>query len=188
MAETILLLILISAFAAFILYISVRRTAIPRKILVVTVLVFLIPIIFIINYRGKEKIKSDLVRLIHNSRPKDFREVYAVLFNNSMDSCVTPINFKDQVIPKIDCCIWMELKVCPKELNRMIGLKNYTKSSVYPNSNIFLNSFVDRPSWWRPQILGDTLTKYYIKFNQGNEQTLIFGDDSTHLFICDKAL
>lgn len=110
-------------------------------------------------------------------------------FKKPVDGCVTFINFKDQIIPKIDCCIWLELKVCPIELNRIIALKKYQKTRLKKSDSLsFVNYFNDKPIWWTPQILGDSVTKYNIKFNQDSEQTLIFGDDSSHIFLCDQAL
>jgi hypothetical protein len=189
MIETILLLVLVLLFVLFLLYISIKGTKLSKRSLVLTIVICLIPIVFLFLYTGSDKIKSDIARVVRNSSPKNAEEVYVVLFKKSIDDCTTVINFKDQVIPRVDCCIWMELQLCPKELSRITALKSYTKSKLNTSDSIsLLHTFKDRPLWWTPQVLGDSLTKYHIKFNQDNEQTLFVGDDSTRVFLCDQAL
>lgn len=188
MAETILLLILIAALIFFSLYI-IAGSKLSKKTVFLSTTICLISILLLSIYIGTDKIKSDIVRAIHNSSPKNAQDVYTVLFKKSIDNCVTFINFRDQVVPKIDCCIWMELKLCSTELNRIIAMKKYKISRLSKSDSMnFTNSFINKPPWWTPQILGDSLTKYYIKFNQDNEQTLIFGKDSSHIYLCDQAL
>jgi hypothetical protein len=89
----------------------------------------------------------------------------------------------------VDCCIWMEVRLCPAELNRIANLKKYAKS-VYSKSDSlhFLQTFDDRPTWWSPQHLSDSLTKLNIKFNQEDQRSIFFGADSSHVYICDQAL
>jgi hypothetical protein len=83
----------------------------------------------------------------------------------------------------------MEIIICPEELKRMIQLKKYKETILsISDSTLFLQSFLDKPSWWVPQRLGDSLTKCTIIFNENNEQSILFGKDSSHVFICDKAL
>jgi hypothetical protein len=180
---------LISALIAFSLYVSIKRTNLSKKAILLSIAINLILISLLVFYKGADKIKSDIVRVIHNSMPKKAAEVYPLLFKKPVDGCVNVINFKDQVIPKIDCCIWMELKLCPVELNRILALKKYQKTRLNKSDSLsFLHLFTDRPVWWTPQILGDSLTKYTFKFNQDNEQTLMFGNDSSHIYLCDQAL
>ncbi len=188
MAETILLLILSASLIFFLLYISIKGTRLSKKTIFLSTTICFISILLLFIYTGPGKIKSDIVRVIRNSSPKDANEVYTVLFKKPIDKCVTVVNFKDQVIPKIDCCIWMELKICPTELNRIIATKKYEKYRLPKSDSMnFINSFNDKPIWWTPQTLGDSLTKYNFKFNRGNEQTIIVGDDSSHVYVCDQA-
>ena len=160
-----------------------------KKTVVLSAIICVISIILLLLFVGTDKIKSDISRLIHNSSPKNAREVYTVLFKKSPDSCVTVINFKDQIIPKFDCCIWMELEMCPNEFNRILTLRQYKISKLSKNDSLnFINAFSDKPSWWNPQNLGDSITKYHFKFNQNNEQTIFVGDDKSHVYLCDQAL
>ena len=189
MADTVLLLVLTAALISFLLYILIKGTKLSTKTILSIITICFIPILLLFLYTGPGKIESDILRVIHNSRPKSAREVYNVLFKKPMDECVAVINFRDQVIPKIDCCIWMELKLCPAELNRIIALKGYEKSRLRTSdSTKFITAFNDKPLWWTPQLLGDSVTKYNVRFSHDNEQTLIVADDSSHIYLCDQAL
>lgn len=189
MLQTILLLVLITGLILFLLYISIKQTRFSKKTRLLSTTIFIIAILLLFAATGIDKIKSDISRVIRNSTPKNAATVYSILFSKPIDSCVITLNFKDQVIPKIDCCIWMELQVCPAELKRITSLKNYTKTRFHQSDSLtFLNPFDDRPSWWAPQLLGDSLVKYHIQFNHDNEQVIFFGLDSTHVYACDKAL
>ena len=68
------------------------------------------------------------------------------------------------------------------------GLKQHHLDRYEKTVNLVVISFDDKPIWWTPQTLGDSLTKYNFKLSQYNEQTLIVGDDSTHVYVCDQAL
>ena len=189
MAETLLLLVLITGFLFFLVFLSIRGRQISKKRLMMAVVFFLVTIISLFIHTGAGRIKGDIARIIHNSRPKKPEEVYELLFSKPADSCMRVINFKDQLIPKIDCCIWMELELCPPELTRIILLKKYqvTRYSK-PDSLYFLSSFSGRPAWWIPQAIGDSVTKCNIKWNADKEQSLFFGNDSMHVYVCDQAL
>jgi hypothetical protein len=189
MNDAILFIFLI-AFTLLIGLILVFKPASRQKpVLFIIGGICLIAIVIIFSTKGSDKFNKDLARIIQNSRPKSDLEVYSLLFKKPIDSCITFIHFKDQVLPKIDCCIWMELTICPKELQRIIQLKKYKETKLSVSDSIFfLQSFSDRPNWWVPQRIGDSLTKCNITFNENNEQSILFGKDSTHVFICDKAL
>lgn len=189
MADTILLTISISGFLILLLYIAIRPTKFSKKRILLFITISLSAIVSLFIYTGINKIKSDISRIIHNSSPKSSNEVYTLLFKKPLAGCMTVINFQDQVIPKIDCCIWMELNLCPSELSRIISLKKY-QATLYTKSDSlnFLNHFGGKPHWWTPQLLGDRLNKLTIKFNADNQQTLFFGKDSSHVYLCDQAL
>lgn len=189
MADTILLALLITGLFIFLIFLIVKRRKLSRKKIFIVLFISVVAIISLFLYTGFDKIGSDISRIIHNSSPKSPVEIYTLLFKKPLDSCVTVLNLKDQVIPKIDCCIWMELSLCPEELNRIINLKKY-ETSQYNNSDslIFLKTFGDRPVWWTPQSLGDSILKLTIKFNEANQQTLFYAKDSSHVYLCDQAL
>jgi hypothetical protein len=189
MIDTILLFALVLIFISFFLFAFIKRNKFSRLKILLFVVIGSVLIISLFLYTGTNKIKSDISRLIENSRQKKAEEVYALLFKKSVDNSLKIINFKDQVIPKIDCCIWMEVKLSPTELGRVIHLKKYKEAKLTKSDSLdFLASFGDRPKWWTPQILGDSVFKLNIKFDQDNEQTLFFSNDSSHIYLCDQAL
>ena len=189
MAGTILLAALIICLLIFLIYIAFNSKKYSRRNILFIITGFSLSIASLFFFTGFKKLNSDISRIIRNSGPKTPGEVYTVLFKKPIDGCMTAINFKDQVIPKLDCCIWMEMKLCPAELNRIINLKHY-QSSVYSKQDSlnFLSPFSDNPRWWTPQTLGDTIIKLNIRFNKDNQQTLFFGRDSSHVYLCDQAL
>lgn len=188
MTDTILLLSMVLFFVLFLLFAVMKRIKLTKRKNLVFLVFYLMAILTLFFFTGSHKIKSDIGRFIQNTRPKKAGAVYTLLFKSPKDSCLTVHNFKDQVIPKIDCCIWMELKICPTELVRILSGKKYTETIFKSGSITFLSAFRDRPSWWTPQILGNTITKANIRFDQDNEQTLFFGEDSSHVYLCDQAL
>ncbi len=189
MADTILLAFLILGFITFLIYALLKGNELSKKKFLLSLSLILIAIISVFFYTGFKKINSDISRIIHNSSPKSPIEIYTILFKKPLDSCITIVNLKDQVIPKVDCCIWMEVKLCPAELNRIVNSKKYVKSvHNRSDSSNFLKTFADRPKWWSPQKLSDGLTKLTIKFSQENQQTIFFGADSSDVYICDQAL
>ena len=83
----------------------------------------------------------------------------------------------------------MEVEICREELLRILALRKYTETVINNSDSLnILIPFGDRPSWWTPQQFGKFFTKAHIKFDQDNEQTLFFGKDSSHLYLCDQAL
>ena len=189
MADTILLAIVILLFMVYLAYIFLKRNKLSKNRIAGTILVCTAVIVLLFLFTGLNKIKSDIGRIIHNSSPKSSEEVYSLLFKTPLDSCTTIVNFKDQEIPKIDCCIWMEVKLCPAELDRIIHLKKY-QPAVYSKADSlkFLHEFSDRPVWWVPQYIGDSINMLQKKFDEETRQTLLFGKDSSHVYICDQAL
>jgi len=149
----------------------------------------IVTLVILFQLTGSKKIKSDISRVIHNSMPKIGTEVYSTLFKKPTEDCINIINLKDQVIPKIECCIWMEVKLCPAELQRIVNQKKYKETRYGKQDSVkYLGTFTERPEWWTPQVLGDSLIKLNIRFDAENEQTLFFDRDSSHLFLCDQAL
>ena len=188
MSQTILLLVLVVALILFLSFVFIKDTKLSKKANLFWIAGFITSILLLFLFTGTAKIKSDVSKMIHNSLPKNPTTVYGVLFGKPQDNCVSVINLKDQVIPAIDCCIWMELQMCPAELKRILALRNYTMASVNTSDSLnYLNPFKDRPSWWTPELLGDRLIKYQVVFNESKQQTLFINLDSTHLYLCDRA-
>jgi len=189
MADTILLVALIICLFLFLIYVTLKPSKFPRRKILLIITIFSLAIVSLFLFTGFKKLKSDISRIIRNSSPKSPDEVYSLLFKKPIDSCMTTLNFKDQVIPNVDCCIWMELKLCPTELARILKMKKYQPSFYSKSDSLnFLRPFSEKPIWWTPQVLGDTIIKLNIRFNNNNQQTLFFGSDSSHIYLCDQAL
>ena len=83
----------------------------------------------------------------------------------------------------------MELNLCAKEFSRIINLKKYETCHYNQSDSLtYLNTFGDQPDWWTLQSLGDSIIKLTIKFNEDKQQTLFYGKDSSHVYLCDQAL
>jgi len=159
-----------------------------KRILIGAVLA-IVAITTVLLFTGSRNMAANLSRIIKNSSPKTPEQIYTILFEKPIDSCVIIKNTKDQVVPILDCCIWMEIQLCPTELNRILQQKKY-EASVYnhPDSLNLTNSFPDRPSWWTPEVFGDSIFKVRFSINSQKVQTLFFGSDSSRIFLCDMAL
>lgn len=159
-----------------------------KRILAGAILV-LIAITAILLVTGSRNITANLSRIIKNSSPKTPEEIYSILFNQPLENCVSIKNTKDQLLPVLDCCIWMEMQVCPAELNRIIQQKKYELTVYAAKDSLDLtNSFPDKPSWWNPTLIQDTIFKLRYSTDPKKVQTLFFGSDSSHVFLCDMAL
>jgi len=144
-------------------------------------------IVGILFVRGTSQIGNDLSRMISNSVPKSPMDIYSAIFKSPADSCVNIINVKDQ-LPYVDCCVWMEVETCPRELNRLAGSKDYIASVHHaPDSLKYMQSFMKRPLWWTPQRMGDIIYKLEYKRDEDHIQSLYFNEDSSRLYICDMA-
>ena len=172
----------------FIGYLLIKGRTLFKKQNLVLITIAISCISLIIVLKGPKGVGSDLSRLVIKALPKSPSDVYQVLFNEPVDSCVKIVNIKDQV-PHVNCCIWMEVKTCPKELNRIIASKAYQINLFdQKDAGLNLNSFNEKPDWWTPQTLGNTIIECKYIQNQDHSQTLFFTKDSTRVFICDKAL
>jgi len=146
MKVTVFLIILLTCALFGLLYFAFKLSSKHRKLLYAIVFVDILSIITLFLTQGTTKINSNHSRIIKNSKPKSAEEVYSLLFNQPIDTCITFIHFKDQVIPKIDCCIWMELNVCPKEFLRIITLKKYQETILTRSNSAIFSSTLFRPA------------------------------------------
>lgn len=114
-------------------------------------------------------------------------EAYAALFGAPIDSCLKPLRLMDQVVPRLDCCIWLEFKACPTEINRIISLNIYKVSEHSSSDTLsYLPGYSPRPDWWTPHTLGDKIIVFRDDSKIPNhEKILIISSDSSHAFYCD---
>jgi hypothetical protein len=103
-------------------------------------------------------------------------EIYEALFGARQQNCVQVINKKDQVVPRLDCCIWLEFKSCPTELRRIIAQGEYRKSVMAAkDSTSYIPNYSPRPEWFRPAVLGDSIViwQQYNPEDPNRDQILI---------------
>ena len=117
-------------------------------------------------------------------------KIYAALFGEPSEKCVKVIQSTDQLVPRIDCCIWLEFSTCPKELKRIAGKQPY-EFKRYAAADTFRYTTVmgAEPAWWKPYLLGDSVCMLTdLKPEDPNHaHFLLFSKDSTRAFYCDMA-
>lgn len=120
-------------------------------------------------------------RVTETLKPRSGKEIYTALFGKTLNDCVKILNHQDQVVPKIDCAIWLHVETCPRELNRILKLHEFTVNKV---SSLDLDE--NRPSWFKTQTLGDSILIFiYNKDEYGNGQTIYSSRDSSEIFCKD---
>jgi hypothetical protein len=122
-------------------------------------------------------------------RERSGNEIYNALFGSPEQTCVNVRNKKDQFIPRLDCCIWLEFTTCSAELRRIIAQQPYNQSLISTADTLAIPDYSPRPEWFKPALLGDSIIslRNYKSDNPNRDQLLIFSKDSTHVFYCDMA-
>ena len=176
----------------FLLFIGLRKRR--RKPVYVSLLLLLLSLGagawtgYLFASKAYNKIKN--VKLDNPFNPRTGSEIYVALFGAPQQNCVQVINKRDQVVPRLDCCIWLEFSTCPYELKRIIAQESY-KSSVIAVSDTaaYIPDYSPRPEWFKPAEFGDSIImlRHYNPDNPNRDQILLFSKDSTHAFYCDMA-
>jgi len=131
-----------------------------------------------------------LIDVKKSFEPRTGEEIYNTLFGPPADNCLTVLNKTDQIVPRLDCCIWLDFRTCPLELRRIIALEKY-KSTVYNSIDTaeYIPTYSPMPVWWTPYKLNKTITVLttYDTANPNRNKILIFAKDSSHAYYCDMA-
>lgn len=129
-----------------------------------------------------QKLKAS-TEIRHRSGP----EIYAALFNSAPANCVKITNYKDHMMPVLDCCIWLELTTCPSEMRRVLTQSIYEAEK--PDSiqlSLYIPDFSEKPGWWNPRLLGDTVLAFtYSSPKKDRVQRFFVSTDSTRAFYYD---
>jgi hypothetical protein len=200
-----MLTFLLSTVGLFLIFLILLFTGIVKKRRkpVYLSLLFLLLAIFTGIYTGflfarKAYQKLKTVKTENPFRGRTGMEIYTALFDKPATNCVTVINKADQLVPRFDCCIWLEFTTCAKELARIITKKQLKpiESEIEPIGNSIVQitekdipDYSPRPKWFNPQNLGEgfiTLRKYNPD-DPNHDLILYFSKDSTHAFYCDMA-
>lgn len=119
--------------------------------------------------------------------PRTGQEIYVALFGQPATTCVRVLRQQDQVVPRLDCCIWLEFQTCPAELSSIIARDSAYHAVPYTAGNV--PDYGPKPAWWTPEALGPHPLAYrkYRPGNPNRDQLLVFSADSTHAYYCDMA-
>jgi hypothetical protein len=130
---------------------------------------------------------TDIVEVLG---PRSGLEIYTALFGDPVNECVEVVNRMDQMVPRLDCCIWLEFRTCPAEMKRIIDKGTFSqKETPLVDSTLDIPPFQSAPYWWKPSSLGEGLVKLTDQTpdNPNRALILLFSKDSTHAFYCDMA-
>ena len=124
-------------------------------------------------------------------RPRTGEEIYAALFGRARPGCLRVIHHQDQLVPRLDCCIWLEFRACPAEIKRILAHDTAFRPVSQPVPPLLPDTanYSPKPTWWRPGRLGRAalLRQKFQPSNPNRDQLLIFSSDSTHAYYCDMA-
>jgi len=187
--------IIISALV-FIFFIAtgIIRKSILRILISLLFLCIAIGSFFFLGVYAASKASSKVTQTVNAVKqkfePRTGNEIYKALFGKPVDTCGKVINQKDQVVPRLDCCIWLEFKTCSKELDRLITQQHFktTKYNSVDTTN-YIPDYSPKPLWWTPQLLDDSIivSRDFNFDNPNRDKILIFAKDSSHAFYCDMA-
>ncbi|HEY8934193.1 MAG TPA: hypothetical protein VIM65_03200 [Cyclobacteriaceae bacterium] len=156
-------------------------------------LIILIPILLLVIFLfikiDFNKITSRVIKgSVRQLKEKSPVEIYSILFQKPEEGCFTAFNCKDQKIPYIDCCIWMEFETCSSEFDRVLAKHSFIETKYLKQDSLLYNiKFEGKPKWWLPGSLGDSILKFSFKRDSNHEQILFSNTDHSHVFCCDRA-
>lgn len=109
-------------------------------------------------------------------------EIYIALFGKPIDSCLKVLHEQDQIIPKVDFAIFLHVRTCPEEMNRVLSLHDFEQKMIHANDIGGDNT----PAWFQPNLLGDSVCICeYIKDEYGNVQLWYIKADTTEAYCMD---
>lgn len=137
--------------------------------------------------KGYHRGTHAVARVRQRLAPRTGQELYAAQFGPPLPNCLTVQNYQDQVVPRLDCCIWLEFSCCPAELRRMLA-RGASYRAATPAAADSL-TYSPRPAWWTPARLGPArrVRRNFAATNPNRDQLLVFSADSTHAYYCDMA-
>lgn len=122
-------------------------------------------------------------------RPRTGEEIYTALFGRARPRCLRVIHHQNQIVPRLDCCIWLEFTACPAEIKRILANDTAFRPVSQAVSTLLPDTanYSPKPTWWRPGKLGRAalLRQKFQPSNANRDQLLIFSPDSTHAYYCD---
>jgi hypothetical protein len=140
--------------------------------------------------KTSSKLKRTAAIVKESIGPRSGETIYIALFGRPQSNCLQVVHYKDQLVPRLDCCIWLEFKTCPSELTRIIAADEVFRKIIPDVVNTTdAVGYTPMPGWWQPSTLGDA--RIVLRdFNPGDpnhDRILTFSKDSLHAFYCDMA-
>lgn len=118
---------------SFLLSLILGLTKKNRKLKKISILLFIIFLTCGV-WTGKILVTKSYYSLTESFKPRTGIEIYEALFGKSETYCIHVLNYQDQVVPKIDYAIWLNVKSCPAELKRILGKHTFSKHKI-PTTN-----------------------------------------------------
>lgn len=189
--EQLIFLVFLAGFLflafVFSVIIGIKRKSKPKIIISILFLFFAVIVSAWTVYTFGSK---SYTAIKNNFKSRNGLEIYTALFGKDSSNCVIVLNKMDQIIPRLDCCIWLEFTTCQQELNRIISQHIY-KETRYRSLDTaqYIPTYSPMPDWWKPYILADSvIVMQDFNFDNPNrDKILIFSKDSSHAFYCDMA-
>jgi len=139
-------------------------------------------------WTGYKLLKKSYHKVREVLGPRSGIQIYTAIFEEPGSSCLQVINQKDQTVPRLDCCIFLECYTCPEEMKRIVARHPYeVKTLMLSDTTAFRLSYGPQPEWWKPTTLGDNMKMLLFTESSNRELTLFLNKDSTHMFYCDMA-
>ena len=186
MKEVIILIMISGLVCLTFLVILISGFAKKNKKLKLTSLFLFFAFTTCAGWTGYKIVNKTYNKVADTFKMRTGDEIYDALFDKRKTDCVEILNYQDQVVPKIDYAIWLNFKTCPKELERILAKRDFSKEklSTYNwNRKIPLGETFE---WFNPMKLGDTIMVYEYSTNDSrNIQTIWTNLDSTEVFVRD---
>lgn len=186
MKELIILAIISGlVFLTFIGTLILGFTKKDKKLKLISLILFL-AFIVIAGWTGYKVVNKINNKVADTFKMRTGDEIYDALFDKRKTDCVKILNYKDQVIPKIDYAIWLHFETCPKELERILTKHDFNSEKLSTDNWNEKIQFGEDLDWFNPTTLGDTIKVYeYSTDDSRNIQTIWTNLDSTEVFVRD---
>lgn len=202
----VFLLLTIGFLFLFIVLLFVGISQKKRKPIYIGLIFFLLAIpaglytSFLFARQAYKAISSGKVK-ISNPLKRSGMDIYIALLNKPTENCVTVINSQDHFIPRVDCCIWLEFKTCPNEIERIIATKKLTPTFITHTTHSRDSTleaiveidkspeYIPKPEWFKPGSLGEgyQIMRKHSQNDPNHHLILYFSKDSTRAYYCDLA-
>lgn len=186
MKEVIILTIISGlAFLVFLVTLILGLTKKNKQLKLTALFVFL-AFIGMAGWTGYKVVSKTYNKVANIFKMRTGDEIYDALFEKRKTDCVKILNFRDQVVPKIDYAIWLHFKTCPNELGRILSRHDFNGEKLPTdkwNRKIPLGETIE---WFNPTTLGDTIMVYEYSTNDNRSiQTIWTNLDSTEVYVRD---